>query len=62
MVFPFDGHEKTLNNHLWNKATDQKNMNIIDKVLATTLYGFINKKIQGADKPFGNSIKMFCLS
>ena len=49
---PFDGHEKTLNNHLWNKATDQKNMNIIDKVLATTLYGFINKKIQGADKPF----------
>ena len=30
----FDGYEKTLNNHLLNKVTDQKNMNIIDKVLA----------------------------
>lgn len=48
----FDGYEKTLNNHLLNKATDQKNMNIIDKVLATTLYGFIDKKIQGPDKPY----------
>ena len=48
----FDGHEKTLNNHLLNKATDQKNMNIIDKVLAITLYGFIDKKIQGPDKPY----------
>ncbi len=48
----FDGYEKTLNNHLLNKATDQKNMNIIDKVLASTLYGFIDKKIQGPDKPY----------
>ncbi|MDC1218026.1 hypothetical protein N8131_07945 [Flavobacteriaceae bacterium] len=48
----FDGHEKTLNNHLLNKATDQINMNIIDKVLATTLYGFIDKKIQGPEKPY----------
>lgn len=46
----FDGHENTLDNHLLNKATDQKNMNIIDKVLATTLYGFIYKKIKGSDK------------
>lgn len=48
----FDGYEKTLNNHLLNKVTDQKNMNIIDKVLAITLYGFIDKKIQGPDKPY----------
>ena len=48
----FDGYEKTLNNHLLNKATDQKNMNIIDKVLTITLYGFIDKMIQGPDKPF----------
>ena len=48
----FDGYEKTLNNHLLNKATDQKNMNIIDKILAITLYGFIYKKIQGPDKPY----------
>ena len=27
-------------------------MNIIDKVLAITLYGFIDKKIQGPDKPY----------
>ena len=48
----FDGYEKTLDNHLLNKVTDQKNMNIIDKVLAITLYGFIDKKIQGPDKPY----------
>ena len=28
------------------------NKNIIDKVLAITLYGFIDKKIQGPDKPY----------
>ena len=48
----FDGYQKTLNNHLLNKTTDQKNINIIDKVLSATLYGFINKKIQGTDKIF----------
>ena len=46
----FEGHKKTLNNHLLNKATDQKNINIIDKVLAVTLYDFIYKKTQGTDK------------
>ena len=48
----FDGHKKTLNNHLLNKVTDQKNVNIIDKVLSITFYGFIDKKIQGTDKIF----------
>ena len=48
----FDGYEKTLNNHLLNKVTDQKNMNLIDKVLAVTLYRFIYNKVQGPDKPY----------